>query len=76
MKQSTSSSTIFHNVKRIFYALQVICLTVAVPTLAAIGMSHHDVKAENKIESRVSLSGGQKDMSYNFDLPTTTFTSK
>ena len=76
MNQSVSISTIFHNVKRTFYALQVVCLTIAVPTLAAIGMSHHDAKADTKIESSITTFGVEKDMSLNFDLPTATFRSK
>ncbi len=76
MKQSTSISTFFHNVKRSFYALQVVFLTIAVPALAVLEMNHPKEKKENKIESHVAPAGGEKDLSHVYQLPTTTFRSK
>ncbi|MEO7800921.1 MAG: hypothetical protein ABIR81_02920 [Ginsengibacter sp.] len=76
MNQSTSISTFFHNLKRTFYAIQVVCLTLALPTLAAIGINHHHEKTETKVETSVRNSGSDKDISFNFDLPTATFRSK
>lgn len=76
MKQSDSINTFLHNVKRSFYALQVIFLTVAVPALAVLEINHPKEKQENKVDTQVATEGGEKDLSMLYRLPTATFRSK